>query len=56
MWSTLHNTQPGNAVMLTSLLEDVFCLLLLGVFSRAPLVAVAAPLPLGVLVGSDWYW
>lgn len=29
-----------------------FSLLLLGVFNRA---AVAPPLPLGVLAGSDWY-
>lgn len=28
---------------------------LLGVFSRVPLAAVA-PLPLGVRVGSNWYW
>lgn len=30
--------------------------LLLGVFSRAPLAAAPAPLPLGVLAASNWYW
>lgn len=30
--------------------------LLLGVFNRTPLAAAPAPLPLGVLAASDWYW